>query len=185
MGGRTVGIQQSRHRMVVWYMLGFFCGILYANFIAGNYITVTGIFHEYFLSQYIQIEIVKEEYLLYLVKCRLVPFVLLACAGYTRIRKPAAVACLLWTGFSGGVLAVAAVLRMGAKGILLCLAGIFPQIIFYLLGYAVVLWYLYQYPHSRWDKGKTIFVVVMMAAGVLIEAYVNPIIVKIIMRVVM
>lgn len=180
-----MGIQQSKHQMVVWFMLGFFGGILYANFIAGNYITVTGIFHEYFLNQYTQIKIVEEEYLWYLIKCRIVPFVLTGFAGYTRFRKPAAVVCLLWTGFSGGVLAVAAVLRMGARGILLCLAGVFPQVIFYLLGYAVLLWYLYQYPQSRWDKGKTAFVVIMMAAGVLTEAYLNPMVVKEMMRIVM
>lgn len=180
-----MGIQQSRRQLVIWYMLGFLCGILYANFIAGNYITVTGIFHEYFLNQYTQMKIVAEEYLWYLIRWRITPFVLTAFVGCTRMRKPAAVICLLWTGFSGGVLAVAAVLRMGAKGMVLCLAGVFPQILFYILGYAVLLWYLYQYPQSRWDKSKTVFVVIMMAAGVITEAYLNPAIVRGIMKVVM
>lgn len=178
-------ILQSRHHFVVFYMLGFLCGILYANFIARNYITMTGIFHEYFLNQYTQTKIVAEDYLLYLLKWRAFPFVALAVIGCTRLKKPAAIVCLLWTGFAGGVLAVAAVLRMGAKGMLLCLAGIFPQVFFYILAYAMLLWYLYQYPQSQWNGTKTAFVILMMGAGILSEVYLNPGIVRWFMDVIM
>ena len=178
-------IQQRKHHFVIMYMLGFLCGILYANFIARNYITMTGIFHEYFLNQYVQTKIVVGDYLVYLLKWRILPFGAVALVGCTRLRKPGVVMCLIWTGFSGGVLAVAAVLRMGAKGMLLCVAGIFPQLMFYILAYAMLLWYLYQYPESRWNGTKTIFVTTMLGAGLLTEIYVNPGIVRWFMDVVM
>ena len=98
----------------------------------------------------------------------------MAFAGFTRFKKVAAVGCLIWTGFSAGVLAVAAVLRIGAAGMLLCLAGSFPQFFFYIAAYAVLLWYLYSFPKTGWNAGKTVFVIVMMLAGILTEAYVNP-----------
>lgn len=178
-------IHQSKNYFVILYMLGFLSGILYANFIARSYITMTGIFHEYFLNQYTQMNIVAEEYFLYLLQWRVLPFVAVALLGCTRLRKAAAVGCLLWTGFSGGVLAVAAVLRMGAKGMLLCLAGIFPQLIFYIMAYAMLLWYLYKYPESRWNSTKTVFVILMLGAGIVTEVYMNPGIVRWFMDVIM
>ena len=178
-------IHQRKNYFVILYMLGFLCGILYAHFIARNYITMTGIFHEYFLNQYTQTKIVIEDYFLYLLQWRVLPFVAVALLGCTRLRKAAAVACLLWTGFSGGVLAVGAVLRMGAKGMLLCLAGIFPQLIFYIMSYAMLLWYLYKYPESRWNSTKTVFVILMMGAGIITEMYLNPGLVRWFMDVVM
>lgn len=178
-------IHQSKNYFVVLYMLGFLGGILYANFIARSYITMTGIFHEYFLNQYTQTKIVAEDYFLYLLQWRVFPFAAVALLGCTKLRKAAAVVCLLWTGFSGGVLAVAAVLRMGAKGMLLCLVGIFPQLIFYILAYAMLLWYLYKYPESRWNSTKTIFVILMIGAGIITEIYLNPGIVRWFMDVVM
>lgn len=176
-------IQQNKHHLVILFMMGFVCGILYANFIARTYVTVTGIFHEYFLNQYTQTEIVTEDYLLYLIQWRVVPFVFLAFTSNTKIRKPAALSYLLWTGFSAGVLAVGAVLRMGAKGMLLCIAALFPQIIFYALAYIIVLWYVYCYPESRWNNSKAFFVIFMMAAGIIMEAYVNPGMLKWIMKI--
>lgn len=173
---------RNRHYLVMFYMLGFFCGILYANFIAGSYVTVTGIFHEYFLNQYGQMEIKNPDYLLYLLRWRIGPFAAVAFAGFTRIKKAAAVSCLLWTGFSAGVLAVVAVMRMGAAGMLLCLAGLIPQFLFYIAAYAVLLWYLYFFPGTKWNTGKMVFVIVMMLAGILAEAYVNPGIVRWIMK---
>lgn len=175
---------RNRHYLVVFYMLGFFCGILYANFIARSYITMTGIFHEYFLNQYSQMKIENTDYLCYLFRWRLSPFAMLAFAGFTRAKKAAAVGCLLWTGFSAGVLAVAAVLRMGAGGMILCLIGLFPQLFFYIAGYMVLLWYLYSYPRTQWNTGKTFFVIVMMVSGMLTEAYLNPGIVRWFMKII-
>lgn len=169
-----MGIHQNKYRFVVWYMLGFLIGILYANIIARNYITMTGIFHQYFLNQYTQIEIVAEDYLWYLFRRRLLPVAVLAIAGNAGLKKTAAVACLIWTGFAAGILSVAAVLRMGVKGIFLCLAGMFPQYIFYIFAYAILLYYFFQYPRVKWSGKKTVLVAGMMLTGILLEAYINP-----------
>lgn len=178
-----MGIRQNKYRFVVWYMLGFLIGILYANFIARSYITMTGIFHEYFLNQYTQMKIVTEDYMWYLLRCRVLPLGFVVFMGSAGFRKFSATACLIWTGFSSGVLAVAAVLRMGAKGMLLCVAGIFPHFIFYIFAYVVILYYFYHYPETKWNVKKTMFVFVMFVTGILLEVYVNPTVMREIMKI--
>lgn len=77
---------------------------------------------------------------------------------------------------------MSAIFRMGMKGVLLFIIGIMPQFIFYILAYVVVIWYFYTYPMSRWNYGKTAFLVCMMLFGILTEIYVNPILMKMFVR---
>ena len=167
-------IYRKKYQLPLLYLIGFVAGILYANFIARNYVTMTGIFHEYFLTRYTQVKIVKEDYLWYLLRWRMMPLVLTVCVGNLGLRRLTAAGMLLWTGFAGGILAVAAVLRMGLRGMLLCIAGIFPQYIFYIPAYLLLIRYYYRYPQSEWNKTKNGFIVIMMAAGILSEVYLNP-----------
>lgn len=53
----------------------FLIGILYANLISDRYIMSGGIFDDGFLKQYAKTDIVAEEYLWYILRARLVPFV--------------------------------------------------------------------------------------------------------------
>ena len=73
---------------------------------------------------------------------------------------------------------MAAVLRMGLCGMLLCIAGIFPQYIFYVPAYLLLIRYYYRYPQSEWNGTKTGFTVMMIVAGILSEVYLNPEIVR-------
>ena len=171
-------IQQRKRFITVLYMAGFLIGIFYANLVERKYMTTNGIFSEYFLSQYIAIDVEAEEYMLYVMKTRLLPLVFLFIAAQTKFKKAAVMCCILWTGFSSGLLIVASVLQLGAKGILLCLIGITPHFVFYIMAYLVILWYLGNSPVSTWNRGKTAFVVLTMVLGILTEVYVNPILMK-------
>ena len=53
-----------------------------------------------------------------------------------------------------------------------------PQFLFYAFAYLIVLWYFFTVPQSRWNLGKTLFVLLFMAAGLITEAYVNPILMQ-------
>ena len=57
---------RGRQQMLLLCLAGFLAGIFYANFIAKNYVTMTGIFHEYFLNQYTASGIIARDYLIYL-----------------------------------------------------------------------------------------------------------------------
>lgn len=171
-------IRKSGKQLLLYYMAGFFAGILYANVAGKEYLDTAGIFREYFLRQYMQVEIDVKEYLFYLLQIRLLPFSAVAAAGCTRFKSQTAVLTLLWTGFCGGLVAVVAVLCLGMKGMLICIAGMFPQMIAYVFSYAILLTYLYVYPEIKWNVCKSVFAGGMLLIGIVTEAYVNPHVVK-------
>ncbi len=79
------------------------------------------------------------EYLWYVVRVRAVPLILVAALGCTRLRKGIAAGFLAWTGFGGGMIMTSAVLKMGLKGLILCLIALTPHFVH---GSAVVSVYL-------------------------------------------
>lgn len=171
-------ILHTRKQLFVFFMPGFLFGILYVNFIMKKYTAEPGIFSDYFLKQYQSVEIIAKEYIWYLLKVRVVPFLLLLVLAFTKIRKLSSIAFLTWTGFSGGMLLSMAVLSMGIKGSILCIIGILPQFLLYIPAYMVVIWYGYTYPQNHWNTQKGIFIGLTMSVGILLELYINPIIMQ-------
>lgn len=159
-------------------MPGFLAGILYVNLTAGQNTADTGIFSEYFLKQYASVEVVIPKYIVYLMGIRLLPFLVMTGLAFTRARKAAAGIFIVWTGFLGGMLLAMAAFCMGVKGIILCLVGMLPHFVLYIPGYVVLLWFALTAPGSRWSRQKTVFVVLSMAMGVVLEGYINPILMK-------
>lgn len=177
-GYMFVRIQEGKKYFALYCMAGFFAGILYANLLSRDYITSMGILNEYFLNQYTAAEIQMGEYLWYVARIRFSPIIVLGALSCTKIRKAAAAVFLVWTGFSCGLLFSAAVMKMGIKGMLLCLIAFVPHFFFYIAGYLALLWYLYTYPETRWNLTKTIIFLLLLLVGVLLECYVNPVIMQ-------
>ena len=175
-------IRENKRFFVLCFMAGFFAGILYVNLVSGDYIASTGILDDYFLKQYAQTEIDTAEFLWYIAYLRLVPVMLLFALGCTKMRKGAASAYIVWTGFSAGMILVTAVMKMGVKGIILCLLCMVPQFICYIAAYLMLLWFLFGYPAVRWNTSKTMCFALFMLTGILLECYVNPVIVKMFLR---
>ncbi len=168
----------TRKQLLVFFMPGFLLGILYVNFIAKNYMAEPGIFSDYFLNQFRTVQIDVREYLWYLLRLRALPLLVLAGLSFTRLRRAAAALFLAWTGMSWGILISAAVLNMGIRGCLLCLTGLVPQFFFYIPAYLVLLWNCYAAAQSSWNRQKIVFVLLCMSVGIILELYVNPILVK-------
>lgn len=176
-------IQQSKKQFLIFFMVGFVAGVFYANIAIKNYLAASGILSDYFLNQYINTEIVVEDYIMYILRVRLVPLAILGVLGCTKFRKIAVIGTLVWTGFSSGLILVEAVIKLGVKGIVLCLVAVVPHFIFYILAYIVILWHLYSYPARKWDMSKTVFVVLTIIIGMVMEGYVNPILMKMFIKV--
>ena len=85
---------------------------------------------------------------------------------------------LLWTGFSCGLIMTAAVIKMGVKGWLFCLAAFTPHLFFYAAGYLILLWYLLRYPGVQWNLSKTAATAFLLVTGILLECYVNPVLLE-------
>ena len=171
-------IFQTRKQLLVFFMPGFLLGIIYVNFVAKKYMAEPGIFSDYFLEQFRSATVDAREYIWYLLKIRAVPFLGLTGLSFTKARKAASDLFLVWTGISFGILISAAILSLGLKGSLLCVVGLFPQFLFYIPAYLVLLWHCYMIPRSSWNRQKIIFTSLMMAAGIMLELYVNPVLVK-------
>ncbi|WP_346663676.1 stage II sporulation protein M [uncultured Merdimonas sp.] len=168
---------------VLWIcMAGFLVGIIYSNLIAKDEIVDMGIFQEYFLTRFTQTDFLSAEFFLFVAKVRFLPAVLLAFLGITRFRKAAAVGMLVWTGFGFGLIMAAAVIKMGVKGLALCLAAFTPHLFFYGAGYLILLWHLLKYPQIRWNYAKTAAVVLFFLCGLLLECYVNPLLLELFLR---
>lgn len=175
-------IQENKKVLVLCCMLGFLVGIIYANLVSKDYIVSSGIFSEYFLKQYSQTEIDTMEYLWYVVRVRITPVLLIAALGCTRLRKAVVGGALVWTGFSGGMLMTAAVMKMGIKGVILCLIALLPHFLCYAAGYLILFWYLFTYPKSRWNIAKMVSMILFIFTGILLECYVNPVIMEMFLR---
>ena len=122
--GEPMRTFRTRKQFLVFFMPGFLLGIIYVNFIAAKYMAEPGIFSEYFLDQFDSVKIEVGEYIWYLLRVRALPFLALVGIAFTKMRKAAAVLFLFWTGISGGILISTAVLNLGIRGSLLCLAGL-------------------------------------------------------------
>lgn len=164
--------------MFSFFMPGFLAGILYVNLTAGQEWAESGIFSEYFLKQYATVEMNVPEYLLYLAQIRLLPFLILTAAAFTKFRKIAAGGFLMWTGFTAGMVLTMGAFNMGIKGVLLCIVGVLPHFLLYIPAYVVLLWFALTTPRNRWNRQKTIFVVLAMGMGLVLEGYVCPLLMQ-------
>lgn len=183
-GGSYVRFYKYKNQLLIVYLaVGFFVGILYENLISRSRGMSIDIFQTYFLEQYGQTEIVAEKYLGYVLKARAVPLIGLCFLGCMKWKKVLVAVCLGWTGFLTGVLTVSAVMQLGIKGVLFCLVGMFPHMICYGLVYGILFSYLYRYPKAKWNGIKTVFVVLVIFVGILLETYLNPLLMKLVIRI--
>lgn len=167
-----------KKKLYACILLSFLAGILYVNLMAKDICDTNAVFDTYTLKQYKNMDIDTGRFFLYLLRIRIVPIGVLTALMFTRFRKIAVWGTICWTCFLGGFLMTTAVLCMGIKGSLLCVLAGFPHMLFYLIVYAIVLWYGLVYPRGHWDMTKTVFITGTMLAGIFLEAYLNPVIIK-------
>lgn len=174
---------QVKKQFFLFFMPGFVLGILYVNFLSTRYMAMPGLFNESFLVQFTSVQIDPANYVWYLLRLRAVPFFVLSGLAFTKFRKLSAALFLFWTGISGGVLISAAVLEMGLKGSAFCIAALFPQFLFYIPAFYVLLRYCFSEGVSVWNRQKTVFVILSVSVGIAMELYVNPVVLKVVISV--
>ena len=75
-----------------------------------------------------------------------------------------------------------AIARLQLKGIVLCLVALVPHGLLYAAGYLLLFRYMLGYPLVRWQIQKTVKLVLIMSVGMLMEYYVNPVIVHMFLK---
>lgn len=169
--------------LVLFLAVGFFLGIIYENIVSRDSVVLSELFFRSNLEHYLQTNIISEIYLWYVAKTRVFLLMIVCGLSYFRWKKLFVGLCLTLCGFFAGTVTVAAVIQLGIKGILLCIAGLFPQGIFYVMAYSMLFVYWFRYPDSRWNRTKLLFVILMFLMGIILEAYVNPVVVKMIIKI--
>lgn len=175
-------IFHSKKQIFVYFLLFFLLGILYANFSCKNLSDINYVFSEYYLEKYQNADIPSVSYILYILRVRSISISIILVLSFTRFRKANAWITFGWTGFLAGFLMSLAVICMGLKGSIFCVVAIFPQFLCYVPVYFVILWYAITYPQNRWNSQKSLFVFGAVMAGIVLESYTNPIIVRAFLR---
>ena len=82
-------------------------------------------------------------------------------------------------GIFFGSLTITAISKMGFKGILFMVIGMFPHMCFYGMAYGILICYWLDDKRGRWSKTKTVGVLAFLIAGIVSEVYVNSLLMKI------
>lgn len=164
--------------LILFLTVGFLVGIIYENVVSGKQVIATELFLKSNLERYLKTDIVAEKYFWYVLKERILLFAIICVLGCMKWKKFFVALCLGVVGFLAGILTVSAVLQLGIKGILFCLVGIFPQGILYSISFTILFAYWYQFPERRWNRTKLLFVIVSFILGIVLETYVNPLLLK-------
>lgn len=176
-------IKSKGQLLILFLAVGFLIGIIYENMVAKSSVILAELFLRSNLERYLQTNIVSEKYLWYVVKARIILLAIISILSCFKWKKLFVILSLTVCGFFTGVMSVAAVMQLGIKGILLCIAGILPQGIFYVMAYSMLFAYWFRYPESRWNRTKMLFVIIMFLAGIVLETYVNPVLVKLVIKI--
>lgn len=177
-----MNLRENRKIFLLLYLFGFFVGILYANTMLKDYITSMGIFHEYYLNTYMQTDINAKKYLIYLMRLRLMPFILIFVAGFTKLRKIVAIFVLIWTGFLMGITFSAAIIKMGMLGTAFVIISMFPQMILYIIAFTILLYRICNNQRVKWNLGKILVLIMIIWGGIILECYVNPLLIKMFLK---
>ena len=112
----------------------FFAGIIAGVLIAQTKATTadTGLFSEYFLNQYASLSVNIEKLFLYIGGYRISQYLAVVCAGFLPLAPAILTGLIFLTGMLWGTMAGISVIQLGGKGLMICVAGLFPQILFYI-----------------------------------------------------
>lgn len=158
--------------------IGFGAGILYMNRFAAEYLTVLGVFNSYYLQDFLESDLLIYEYLARVLWIRIIPLVSMLVLSHLRLNKACVIILFIWTGFLFGLYISLGILQLGVKGIVFCVLGIFPQMLFYIPAYLIGVVTAYNYPMAQFGREKIGAIVLLILVGVALECQVNPIIIK-------
>lgn len=160
---------------MILLVTGFFIGSIYTSVEKPK----TEIFNMEVLEYVKNFKIDYEQYLFYIVMERISTLMLVLFAGQVYWKQIYAGLLTVIIGIIFGSIISMAGYGMGFKGILLCVIGLFPHMIFYGISYWILICHWIGGKIKRWRKSKVLGVMFFMSVGILSEVYVNPFFLKI------
>lgn len=189
---RSVGksIQPETNKTALFFFAGLFLGFLAMSLGKSILLTNTGLFDEDTLYHMKYMTVDSSALFCYVLRKRLCLLLILSVAVTTYLGLVVCAAAVFWYGLSSGVFLSALMLRYGLKGLVLAMAGIFPQYLLYVPAFLLFLkWaeHLYRSIYFRGigvdaaekgfalkKVGQLAMIVGLVAVGCLLEGYVNP-----------
>ena len=169
------------------FLIFFFLGILAANWVGREKLLQYGMLNNYYVGQLAYTELDSGAYFIYLLKRRMRVFGMSALLVYTRFGILMLVGVIGWYAFSLGYLFVNALVCMKFQGMVIVLLSIFPQIICYAAAYYGLGKILFRksaqtaLPKRAWQNPRLfllVSVMMCMLAGIWLEGYVNPVLLR-------
>jgi len=164
----------------VLFFAGLLAGVIWVQTSRASF---EGIFGAYFLNQYAVLQIDRRKLLRYVGRYRLGQYLFLVCCGGLAFAPAVSYFLLFLLGFvCGSVLGISTV-QLGFRGILICIAGVIPQIFFYFISYGWI--FLWVMKRGR-SKRRYLFLAAVglgiLCFGIWTESFLNPLILQQILR---
>ncbi len=188
-------------RLLYTLLFGFFAGVLGMILKQESLLYHTGFLDSYTLSPVKYLDPDTRKLLVTVFMQRLGMAALLVILATTYLGSMAAYLYQIWSGLAMGILTAGSMIRYGIKGILLAAGSLLPQQLILIPAFLMLSvkccelcrsMYFQGIPggFSGRDKGKfilkkgsyMIFSIMLIAAGCFVEAYINPRILKFILR---
>lgn len=179
------------------FFISFLAGVLFMNLCSESFLNEEGIFNPVAMSRMKYMEVDHNSFFRYVLPMRIKPFLLLGLISTTCIGILAGYFCIVWQGLMTGMIITAALIRFGMKGLLLILAGVFPQQLLLIPAGIMMLSWCYQnccflyFPHKcMWpgyksrqkqylrQAGVLLWIFGVVIIGCILECYVNPILIS-------
>ena len=183
------GLLTGQRNFLACFGAGFLLGIFIMNMGKGILLGETGLFDEDTLYHMKYMTVDGNALFCYIFRKRILGLLILAVISTTYLGWAACMGAAVWYGMSAGVFLTALALRYGVKGILLGCVSMFPQYLVYVPAIlAMLAWCAELFrgiyvrgEYSAGDKGfllkkagRFLVIALAVAAGCLLEGYVNP-----------
>ena len=169
-----------KQKLFLDFLIFFVLGIVLANLLSVDSFQQNGSLTRFYLKRFQYADIQAQELLWHVGCSRMVLFVVLLVFGLLSKTIWFHTLFVAWSGFAYGYFCVLAIGAFGAKGLLLCVLALFPQFLAYIPVYlGVVQLSVHRRSYPEWQRLAGITcLLVGMAAGILLESYINPIILQ-------
>lgn len=175
-------------RLLPLFFVGFVVGVLLMNIGKSILLEETGLFDEEVLSRMRYVAVDSNALFCYVLRKRMLFLIGMAVLATTYLGLAACMAAVFWCGTSAGTFLTALMLRYGLKGLILAMVSVFPQFLFLIPAFLLLLEWsgsLYQtiYFRNRDTEagfplaaklGRLAGIILLLTLGCLLESYLNP-----------
>lgn len=188
----------KKHPLNMFFLFAFLMGVICMNLWRGSQTSVMLMLQQFFSWEGEGLEMASGDLFVFLLKERGLLFLVMAFFGNGRYRKLFHGLFVTYVGFGMGLIFTSFLLVFGIIGVMLAICSFFPQIFFYLFIYFLLfkgggIWQRQKEEGTGVFSGKEkgvilcfyAVLVLLLVLGVLTEAYMNPVILEKVCKIVL